>query len=193
MKKLLLISMVVLLVLAFATPGSAEPPTGFVMTGTDAASAEFADDGCDVFVGYVWAKRVRYFATGEVVSPHSDVDVKLSGTCGTMSGTYGPVVGNPLTEIVKLESAFVDGIVVSLDSGYTAVVDLEWTATGDVYKVKHNEPGMRASHQTRDATVTATGTVTIMDGTEALLTFGTDDLYSSIITHYNEVQNSNLS
>ena len=192
MKKLLLISMVLLLAFAFATPSSAEPPTGFVMTGADAAYAEFSHDGCDVWVGYVWAKRVRHFETGEVRSPHADVDVRLSGSCGEMYGTSGQVVDNPATEFVKLESAFVHGITLPLNATYTVVVDLEWTATGDVYTQTFNEPGMRASHRTRDAVVAPGGTVTILDGETLVSTFGTGVLCYSIITHYNEIQNSNF-
>jgi hypothetical protein len=72
------------------------------------------------------------------------------------------------------------------------VVDLDWTAIGDVYKEKVSESGKRANHRTRDAVVTAGGTVEIWDGSTLWFTVGPDDPYGSVITHYTEIQNSNL-
>ena len=188
MKKLLLVSMVLLLVFAFAAPGSADPNhEGFVLANTDAAYVQFSDGGCDVFVGYVWAKTLKYFGQPGAIHPHTDVDVKVTDCAEWESEGVKGTLDDPDAGIVKLESAFVHGIVVPLDSGYTAVVYLDWEAKGDKYKQQFAEPGMRANHQTRDAD--AVGTVTIVNGATTLKTFNVPaDGYWSIITHYTEIQ-----
>ncbi len=179
-----LLAAVLILSAAVVLPASAEPPSGFVMTGADAAYAEFdvAVDGCvaRLFVGYVEADRFKYFGGG-IVKPHSDVAVALVG-CGLDLEGVAPSVGSPLVDMVELDSASLDGFVVPLTGGSVAVVTLDWTAVGDVWTWTDHGPGKHASHRTRAADVT--GTVTI-DTVGLSLTADAD---RTVITHYREIQ-----
>lgn len=205
MKRLLLVWIVSLLVVALAGPALSEDESpGFVMTGADAAYANFLDGECNVEVGYVWAKRVKYFH-GETVRPHHDIQVRLTGACpgfaipadGFLDGVEN-LTGYP-SGIVKLVSADATGLepgdagIVIFDevTGVSAVVDLTWTAEGDVYTEVFREPGLRASHRTVDATVVGTvevaglGTFTVADH----LRMGE---YAPRITHFSTIVKENL-
>ncbi len=128
---------------------------------------------------------MKYF-DGELVRPHSDLEVELAGLSCPLDGKLGLVNLREMPPMIgSLEWADIDAVVID-DVDVEATVDLYWTAVGDVYNEFFSEPGQRAAHRTRDATVT--GTVTI-DGYGE---FTVDDLQAAVITRYNEIQRDNL-
>ncbi len=187
MKKPLLVLVIVASLLALPAPAAGDDGGGFILVGADAAYVDFThSESCHVSVGLVSAKMVIYFNPFQIVRPHADLEVKLMGDCGDDVGVVG-TVGEPRAGIVKLRSAFVDTIAVPLDSGLTAIVDLEWQAEGPIRRELVREPGMLAFHRTRDAVVD--GTVTIKDGNATLFDVSSeDDGWAAVITHYTEIQ-----
>ena len=196
MKRLLLVSTVVLLLFAMVVPISAGKPEnlGFILKDTDAAYADFTEGplfGCNVFVGYVSTDRANFLGEPGGFRPHSDLQVTLTGDNPACSGE-GTVdtLNDPLAGITELGTAYVHGINVPLGGGRYATVDLDWTAGGEVIDWKVTRPGMHASHETRLADVE--GTVLIF-GTppfgvnEDQVRIGSDELDAPRITHYDEV------
>lgn len=187
MKKPILILTLLASLLALPAPAGAQQSSGFLMVGTDAAYADFTHgEDCNVFVGYVWADMVVYFSPFQIVRPHSDLAVTLTGDCGDFEGVVG-TVDDTRAGIVTLESAYVDTIDVPLGGGLIAEVDLTWTATGPVRTEWVRQPGMRAFHRTRDAVVAGTVTIT-SGGTDVFTVTGADEVGEARITRYNEIQ-----
>lgn len=189
-----------------AVPGSASAQDGgFLMLGADAAYASFegaapADDNCYVSVGYVRAAVVFYFG-GDVVRPHSDLEVRFDD-CGALTGAVGvvPMVGNPAGSMVRLESAAVDQVDVPIEvpgsssfaGSVNAIVDLEWTATGQRHWLTFSDGFGSSWHRTRAADVVGTLTIevdeqewTVFDES-AVVEFGLPDLLPQI-TRYSEI------
>jgi hypothetical protein len=194
-KKLLLISTVVLLMFGVLAPASAAqngPPTGFILQDTDAAYVDFyAGDGCFVSVGFVSTDRLKVFGVPGGFHPHSDLEVRLTGTCSAIGYGVVDTLNDPNAGIATLDSAGVNGIVVPLSDNLSfATVTLFWNAIGDIISWSDRAPGMVASHDTRYAPVW--GTVTITGGvnlylTEADAVVGPNPLEGPRITYYDEV------
>ena len=185
MRKLLALLFVVLMVVALAAPVGADD--GFVLIEANAARAWFTnDDGCTAEVSYVDAVAVKYFDRN-LAMPHSDVDVKLWGTCEEAFWGRNISEGHPDAEIVRLRSAFLhDFEVFNGVSDDYAVADLEWTAVGKPYKEIIHDSGFRSNGRTTDVDVTGTLYV------KGIGTFTTADLDWAHITHYTEIVRGNL-
>ena len=193
MRRNVVLSLTIVVMMALAVPAGASPPTGFILQDTDAAYADFVQGDCEVFVGYVSTDRLMNFGEPGGFHPHSDLQVRLTGTCpgGTTTGTLG-TLGNGLAEIVELDSADVNGIDVRLDDGRVATVDLHWFDPGDVIRWNVTDTGMHANHQTKLATLI--GTVVVKDGETTVMTLDQTNATSGVdlndnprITHYTEI------
>lgn len=179
MKKLPLISTVVLLMFAALAPASAAPngpPHGFILQDTDAAYAAFhAGSDCSVFVGYVRTDRLKLLGLPGGFQSHSDLEVKLTGSCVPSGSTLEGVVdtlNRSDAVFEELVSASIEDIAVDLylieeatgvmSSWGVARVDLEWTARGEAVEWKVNSPGDHSSHESK--LVSVEGTVMITEG-----------------------------
>lgn len=185
----LLIAVVSLFALTLPLGAGADPPQGFVMTGADGAYVVFEQDGCQVNVDYVYADMVRYFFDRQIVRPHSDVEVRLAGTCGDLATPMKgvtPAMGDPDAVFVTLESAVLDGFEVTVEDAdgatHTAVVELRWEGVGDTWTETTHTATTHFAGRFRFAAVT--GTVTVGD----LVVDETDISESPFIVHYNETQ-----
>lgn len=177
MKKLLLISMVVMLMFAGLAPASAGPngpPNGFILQDTDAAYAAFNDgEGCDVFVGYVRTDRLKLLGQPGGFQPHTDLEVKLTGECvedGYALEGVENLFDNFDAVFTTLDSASIDKTDVDLyltneatgvmSPWGDATVNLEWTAEGEAVEWKVNNPGDHSRHESRLASVEGSVTIT---------------------------------
>jgi hypothetical protein len=156
-------------------PASADPPTGFILVGSNAAysdhSTGFVSGGTDyvleIQVGYVEAKMLKFFG-GETYRPHTDVDVRLcvfrdapDDWCGSeeslqLSGVKNlPWDGD--AKIVKLESALLDQFRLSVTGDGVAadlLLALEWEAYGRTVTEPLRGPGQHGAQKTRQAHLT---------------------------------------
>jgi hypothetical protein len=190
----LVVALAVAMAMAAPAPASAAPngpPDGFILQDTSGAYVEFEDDGCNVFVGYVSTDRLKFFGVPGGFQPHSDLEVTLTGTCSA-TGVVN-TLNHSQAEFVELESAFVDGIAVTLDDGSVATVNLTWTAKGEIIRWSDHAPGMIARHQTKLADIGVTGSV-VISGSISLtvdpshVVFGEGELDAPRITFYDEIQ-----
>jgi len=198
-KRIPLTRMIVLYVTVLALSASAgaanvraAAPDGLLLIGTDAAYVRFvapvdACHGFDLFVGYVQADGLQSPIGDGRPHFHSDVDAFMTVNqnaetegCGSdqlhlMGGR--PVIDSDQVEIVKLESATVDGFELTLtgvegDDAVTVVLilDLAWTPVGGVYTETTHGPGDHSAHRTVDATISGTVTIESVDGDGAIAT-----------------------
>jgi len=191
MRRLLPSAVLLALLPLGVTSAAAEPSGGYLLQDTDAAYVDFTYEGdCNVFVGYVRTDRFLRFGDPGGFLPNTDVEVKLTGTCGPAEGVVN--VADAQASFTTLDHATVSGVEVPLDDGGEATVTLDWTATGDVITWKQTAPGSHASHETRAALLEGTVTITkdtttwMVDQDDAVS--GSDPLESPRITFYNEVQ-----
>jgi hypothetical protein len=175
---------------------------GFVLTGTDAAYANFLApvDAChtlDLFVGYVAADRLLNPLGSGAPFVHSDVDVTLriyenaeTEGCGSadLHLAGGEQASTGQVEMVMLESATLDGFeleVTGVEGGVPVTVmltlDLEWTGDGDIFTETFHEPGTVSANRTVLASVDATVTIDSVDGGGELAAALADgpDVYST--------------
>ncbi len=193
-------AVIAILTIATGLPASAQPPAGgFLLTGTDAAYADGLGvpiDGCagDLFVGFVDGTLQQ--PLGGMPMPHSDVQAILTCNGGpALEGTVQTTTCNPASQIVSLESATLV-CVVSIDNGAVGdtanvIINLQWTATGNIFTEIVNEPGKHAAHRTRLANlaggVTINGTGGVLMGKVGFAA-GPDALADTRITRFNEIQ-----
>lgn len=226
MKRLRPARLIVALATAFILAGTAGVPSarsavtdGLHLIGTDAAYVRFvapvdACHGFDLFVGYVQADGLQSPIGDGRPHFHSDVDAFMTVTenaeiegCGSnqlhLMGGRG-VIDSDQVEIMKLESATLDGFELTLtgvegDDTATVVLilDLVWTPEGGVYTETTHGRGDHSAHRTVDATVSGTVTIASVDGDGPLATAlsalagqgPVADLVQTegVITHYQQI------
>lgn len=152
---------------------AAKPSDGF-LDHQDYANVSLSKglDGCiraDVWGALVAGDHLKNPIGGGAPGPWSDFSImlRLHDDCaGTTTELSGFVVAPP--EIVRLESASVDNIVVpvtdasgNLEADVTATID--WTAAGATTSVRYRDLGAGYFRQERNTPATVVGTLDVSD------------------------------